>query len=301
MSQEILDKLDIVIGLLQQLLTRREKHTQRQEQSFQLDNSRSDTTLIEMVKSPEWPEAVPGDLICTESETDKQERAEGVIEMMLPQNITKFLDFGCGEGHIPEKMSQRTSLAVGYDVKQQGDKIWEQQRDNLLLTTDLHKVKTLGPYDVILIYDVFDHITTLTVDRANGMKDILEQCKSVLSPGGKVYIRTHPWTGRHGGHLYRTLNKAFVHFLLTDKELISLGAKPNYEVIRMTHPLAAYYYFIQQCGFKVEQKNVTKNIDDYFKHPVIEQRIEQIYQVAVTKGWSPDWGYDFCDFILTAF
>jgi 2-polyprenyl-3-methyl-5-hydroxy-6-metoxy-1,4-benzoquinol methylase len=290
MSQEILDKLDVVIGLLQQLLVRREKHTQRQGQAVQWGN-RSDT-LIEMIKSPEWPEAVPGDLICTESETDKQERAEGIIEMMLPQNITKFLDFGCGEGHVPEKMAQRASLAVGYDILQQGGKTWEEQQGNFLLTTNLDKAKQLGPYDTILIYDVLDHCV------GNTMQGILSEAKSILAPGGKIYLRTHPWTGRHGGHIYRQLNKAFAHFLLTDEELHTLGIDQGQEVARILHPIISYQDAYQKNGLKAEHHNVSMSIDPYFENPIIRNRLNFIYQEFIAKGWGLEWGFEFCDFIL---
>jgi 2-polyprenyl-3-methyl-5-hydroxy-6-metoxy-1,4-benzoquinol methylase len=296
MSQEILDKLDVVIGLLQQLVTQREQHAQRQQLPQQQTQRqiipRSDI-LIEMVKSPDWPEAVPGDLICTESETDKQERAEGIIEMMLPPNITKFLDFGCGEGHVPEKMAQRASLAVGYDITRQGDKTWEEQQGNFLLTTSLDKVKQAGPYDTILIYDVIDHIM------GQAMSMILHQAKAVLAPGGKIYLRTHPWTGRHGGHLYRKLNKAFAHFLLTDDELMTLGVEQDPKIIKNPHPVGSYRHCIQQLNnLQIESEHIPITIDPYFNSITFQQRINDIYRASGAKEWSPEWGYDFCDFVL---
>jgi hypothetical protein len=125
------------------------------------------------------------------------------------------------------------------------------------------------------------------------------EAKAVLSPGGKIYIRTHPWTGRHGGHLYRQLNKAFAHFLLTDDELSTLGVSQEQGILRPLHPVGVYRHCFKLCNLQIIEENIPITIDLYFQNPVIQQRIKNIYKESLAKNWTPEWGFDFCDFVLT--
>ena len=114
--------------------------------------------LTELLKSDAWPHAVDPALICdVTSEQDKEDRAEGILDIIIDINLEnlKFLDFGCGEGHVVNhSRSQKPKLSVGYDIKK-FDKWnnWEKS-PNSLFTTDWNKAKTLGPYNIILMYDV---------------------------------------------------------------------------------------------------------------------------------------------------
>jgi hypothetical protein len=70
---------------------------------------RPDTELLEpLLKSDQWPQAVNEYLICDlNSEDDKDARAQGIIAAMIDPDLTgkKFLDFGCGEGHVVNERS----------------------------------------------------------------------------------------------------------------------------------------------------------------------------------------------------
>jgi SAM-dependent methyltransferase len=173
--------------------------------------------LKDLLGSGQWPQAAPDFLICEESDKDKYERAEGILAYM-GQDIKgkKFLDFGCGEGHVAQKAVELgAESAIGYDTKQLGGLTWDSQTGNCLLTTDIEKAKAGGPYDLILLYDVLDH----SEDPVN----ILATARDMLAPQGRIYVRCHPISSRHATHLYKKINKAYIHLVFTDDELKQLG------------------------------------------------------------------------------
>ena len=58
-------------------------------------------TLIDFLQSADWPEAAPAFLICQNTEEDKTERAEGIINY-IAENFTnkKFCDFRIHMTHL---------------------------------------------------------------------------------------------------------------------------------------------------------------------------------------------------------
>lgn len=224
------------------------------------------------LNSPKWASAIPDSLICsTESESDKLDRGQGIIEFFLPDDITglKFLDAGCGEGHCAyAAITKGASASVGYDIKNKFSTF--DHNENLTLTTDFSIVESNGPYDMVLIYDVIDHI------EKEDPVDFLKKIKTVLSPNGKIYIRFHPFISRHGGHLYQKINKAYLHLVFTPKELQELipdyTPEPNLNVI---FPIKTYQTLISRSGLSLVQdfKKLTETIEPFFKIPKIAERI----------------------------
>jgi 2-polyprenyl-3-methyl-5-hydroxy-6-metoxy-1,4-benzoquinol methylase len=226
--------------------------------------------------SDQWPPAVNEILICDlDSEEDKDSRADGIVAAMLEEaNLSdkKFLDFGCGEGHVVHKMAEKVSAAVGYDiVKSPTDRfIWEQSTmaGRMLLTTDFQKVANTAPYDLVLLYDVLEHV--------GNPSQVLKQAAEVLVPGGKMKLRFHPWCSRHGANLYRQINKAFVHLIFTDEELKIMGYEPK-AVQRVLYPILTYRRWIAAAGLKIlEEFPERSTVEDFFKNQVlISKRIKQ--------------------------
>lgn len=162
----------------------------------------------------DWPEAIFQELICQDNEEDKLDRASGILSFFIDEFVSnkKVLDFGCGEGHLVKIMSSsdnNAELCVGYDIVQSGKLSWENKQENHLLTTNFQKVIENAPYDIVVLYDVLDH--------CENPEEILNNIKSVCRNGTKVYVRCHPYTSRHGGHLYKDDNRAYLH-LHEDKE-----------------------------------------------------------------------------------
>lgn len=230
------------------------------------------TRLKSLVFDPQWPEAVSTwNIVDPNLESDKIARATALIEMMIdvPLSGLRFLDFGCGEGHVVKKaMDFGTSFSLGYDIKQQGSLDWDS-----LLTTDLEKVKQNAPYDIVLIYDVLDHTEEQTP------VEILRIVKELLSDTGKIYIRCHPWCSRHGGHLYEQgLNKAYAHLIFTEDELNQMGIvlKPNNKVL---FPIKTYVDWLNAANLtELERTPDLRQVELFFKeNSLVKNRIYQTF------------------------
>lgn len=231
--------------------------------------------LKTLLESSEWPYAVNPIYICNvEKESDKQERAEGIIDYVLqkPLQDKKFLDFGCGEGHIAKESSQRgTSISIGYDIATTDTSAqpWEELTNGCLLTKDWDKVVANAPYDIVLIYDVLDHMSTADVSTS------LSNLKSLLAEDGLIFIRFHPWCGRHGGHLYNQLNKAFIHLVFTDEELEKLNIKKE-KIEPIIHPISTYNTIINTAGYKIHSRLLSQDEPEAFfkSNPLVSKRIK---------------------------
>lgn len=225
-----------------------------------------------LIHSDEWPEAVFSLQITDEnSESDKAERAEGIADILLPPfSGKKFLDFGCGEGHVAKYVSGEASVSIGYDIdRNKSSKLeWEKKNKNFLLTTEFKKVVSEGPYDIIMVYDVLDH-------SSEDPSEVLAKVKSVLADDGRVYLRCHPWTGRHGGHAYRKINKAFVHLAFSEEELNHLGVKVENNR-KILFPISTYNKAIDDAGLvrESEPEIDTQEVESFFEeNPLVKSRI----------------------------
>jgi len=241
-----------------------------------------------------WPVAVPGSLICdAQSKEQKGLRASEIVTYLLPPlREKKFLDFGCGEGHMAKEAGMSASYSVGYDIKapKDGDFEWEKEEDNTLLTTDPDKIE--DKFDVVLVYDVLDHV------RGN-VEPVIRQIVRFCRPGGLIFFRCHPWCGRHGGHLYQQINKAFVHMIFTDDELESMGYEVPH-VRKVCFPLATYRNWLRKGGFKLADFSIftvdKKQPEDFFRQDVISKRLEKV----IKKGPFPEhqMSQSFVDFSI---
>lgn len=227
--------------------------------------------LKKLLESDDWPTAVDPTLICDpSSESDKLNRAEGILELLIEESLEnkKFLDFGCGEGHVPFKaIEQKVSTSVGYDTKE--DTHWNDFK-NCILTTDFEIIKSNGPYDIILVYDVLDHM------KQSEMSDVLTQVKDLLSNTGTIYLRTHPFCSRHATHLYHQINKAFIHLVFTVSELNKLGYETPVNA-NILYPLFYYEESIKKSNLKIINSNALRErVEDFFKNtPIIKKRFKE--------------------------
>lgn len=230
--------------------------------------------LRQAVVSDKWPEAVNPNLICDpKSETDKSERGRGIIELMIEEDLKslKMLDIGCGEGHLVDlALSYQAATVVGYDIREQERWGRFEQNPNKIFTSNFDVVRSHGPYDIITIFDVIDHVQRETPS------DLLFKANQVLADNGKIYMRCHPFTSRHGTHLYHGLNKAYAHLVFTEPELQQLEidqthAEPS---IKVVYPLKTYAQFVQESGLKqVSHREITEKVENFFKIPKIAERI----------------------------
>lgn len=241
------------------------------------------TNLRMLAKSDVWPEAVPPDLLCGEDEDSKLARASGIVQEFIKTDVSKkrFLDFGCGEGHVPYVVASifDAEFSTGYDVKEQNWSNLDKNREmkNLLLTNQWEDALEKGPYDVILVNDVIDH-------SADPLK-ALNQIRLAKRPEiGKVYMRCHPWTSRHGTHLYKTLNRAYLHLVFTPDELYAMGLKEMATQPALA-PLSFYRHLFRETGFTVvKEETVTQPVELFFtRNPALLRRIKEKWRTSTNE------------------
>ena len=218
--------------------------------------------LTEILESDNWPKAVPDNQICDlTSEEDKRHRAKGIVDIILDRSLDgkRFLDVGCGEGHVCEHLANYSSpkVCVGYDIERPDATLWAS--DSLNLVDDWVMVKDRAPYDVILLYDVLDHTYEGEV------VPLLKRVKDVCAKDAVIFVRTHPWCGRHGGHLYHKTNKAFLHLIFTEVELIDMGFSVP-QMQKVLHPQKRYGEWFNKAGFGSP------------KHHVVHEKPEEIFR-----------------------
>jgi hypothetical protein len=141
------------------------------------------------------------------------------------------------------------------------------------------------PYDVYLMYDVLDHVT----DRHPS--EVLNSVAAQLADGGRIYVRLHPWTSRHGTHLYNQLNKAFLSVYLTPKELADMGLHERPTRRGFIGPVDEYRAWVYGSGLATKRERVYRSpVEPVFEQ--LRQRGEldtQLYQHM---------DVDFVDFVL---
>jgi hypothetical protein len=129
-----------------------------------------------------------------------------------------------------------------------------------------------GPYDAILFYDVFDHMV------GTPMEKIIGSLRKATKARTSVYARCHPFSARHGGHLYETLNKAYAHLFLSPEEVKELGG-----TIEKTHEIIApeivYPAMMNRLGFNIisTHQAITE------PEPIIEAFIPFVLPIWYTK------------------
>lgn len=228
--------------------------------------------LKELLESNEWPEAVQPELICDENnDKEKIDRANGILDVFVDELVEskKVLDFGTGEGHLPYcAVNAGASLAIGYDNKPENFKF--QENDKLKLTHDWQVVFSNKPYDVITVFDVMDHLKHETP------VNVLLNLKTVLAPKGKIYVRYHPFLSRHGSHLYKKMNKAYMHLVFTEDELKVLldGYETEKNDNLVLNPIKSYTVYPSMAKLKIEKETFKKSgVEEFFKSDLVSKRI----------------------------
>lgn len=259
-----------------------------------------------LLNSDKWPAAVEPFLICNlTSEQDKQDRAEGILDLVIDVHLEKlgFLDFGCGEGHVVNRsLMQNPRISVGYDIQQ--SERWEQwpQNEKTKYTVDWQEVVKNGPYNVILLYDVIDHIEG---DDATVIEN-LKRIRSVMAPNAKIFVRCHPWCSRHATHLYHSINKAYVHLVFTETELEQLGYKGQI-CRKIIHPLLQYNDYFKTAGLRFQRKEqvIRADVERFFSEtPLVARRIKSHWssshdrELREGRRFPPQLDFQFMDIVL---
>lgn len=202
-----------------------------------------------LILSDMWPNEVAPSLV-VRNDQQIAVRAKSIAHSYGLHNMRgkKFLDFGCGNGAVVLEACKIGLAAFGYDpIKQWPDDVVLSQdltyeSGNFALSTDLDQILSNGPYDIIGLYDVVDHI--MTHEEAVEALSFVRKC---ATPNTIIKVRCHPWTSRHGGHLYETINKAYAHILLSDEEY---QKHAKVKVRKITRPIAEYAKIFDKAGLR---------------------------------------------------
>lgn len=218
--------------------------------------------IRELLYSEKWPEAIEQSQICTDDQ--KVARACGILDGFIGEHLKgkRFLDYGCGEGHVVYEAQKREAEAFGYDIKCE---------PNNMFSKDFLHIQQQGPFDIILMHDVLDHIELINPIEA------LLQAKSVLKPDGRMYVRNHPWSSRHGGHLYNSINKAFLHLIMDEIELTRLGGHTCEYNIKVVTPIETYHYWFASAKLDIQDEFILRSkVEDLFTKPsLVLERISR--------------------------
>ncbi len=220
-------------------------------------------------KLSDWPEAIDQKMIIKKDNKAEQKfRALQIINHVRePLKDKKVLDIGCGNGYVAAEASHAAKFVLGYDIQE--DPMWSDHKtNNLKLTTNIEHIKEHGPFDLIILYDVLDHVVATTP------LDIIQMAGEALSEDGCIFVRTHPWTSRTGGHIYEQHNKAYVHLILTPDEMAREGIEiePNTKIIR---PMAAYELWFGEANLLVaDRKSKTNLVENYFSDTIIDRIVK---------------------------
>lgn len=223
----------------------------------------SNFDILNAINSDLWPAAVNEHLLINRNdEQEKKERGQGIVELYIEESLEnkKFLDYGCGEGHVIEAASNVAKFSIGYDIRP------FQKWEEINCTNNWDEILKNGPYDVILLFDVLDHLIE------ENPIDVLKKIKTIMVPNGSLYIRFHPITSRCATHSYHKMNKAFIHLVLNPDEMARLLPNEEDYIVNNgpTKPIKTYEEYIRESGFTIESRNeITEKPEDFFKNPNI--------------------------------
>jgi 2-polyprenyl-3-methyl-5-hydroxy-6-metoxy-1,4-benzoquinol methylase len=247
--------------------------------------------VSEIMGIEDWPQAVPEFCIAKQCDADQINRANMVLDFTINKNVQgqHFLDFGCGEGWIASEIAKRgVATSTGYDILSNAK--WRDLQ-GAGYTSKFEDLKE-NFYDVILLYDVVDH----SEDPIGMMAQVLK----CLKPDGTVYVRCHPWTSRHGSHLWnRGLNKAYIHLFLNWAEIVSLTNETPIYTRTERKPKEAYKWFFK--GFDIKKENhITEPVPEMFHVPAFKSRLasEQELTMDGVDKLLKDMQTQFIDYVL---
>lgn len=246
--------------------------------------------LKAFLSSDEWPPAVePSAIVDTKEKAI--DRAKVILDLVVGEQLEgrNFLDFGCGDGDVAVVAHTRGAISVGYDINT------EFKLDGPLFTNDFEVARKNGPYDIILLHDVLDHIQSIDPITA------MQQVRSMLKNSGRVYVRNHPWCARHGGHLYQKINKAFVHLVFDEIELVRIGGYESEHNVKVTRPMETYRNWFQESGFDIISEIPIKTPveESLLKPSFANQRLEEKWKDRPTE-MRGDMEIEFVEYILEA-
>jgi formylglycine-generating enzyme required for sulfatase activity/2-polyprenyl-3-methyl-5-hydroxy-6-metoxy-1,4-benzoquinol methylase len=221
------------------------------EEDTVITDNRGFVRTVEWPIMDYWPLAYDPAL-AVKTREDRRLLGRQICDKLGINNDQSFLDFGCGDGDTAIEAANFARLSIGYDIKA------PESHNDVVLTGEMKVVEKYGPFDVILLWDVLDHLVGDPVEELN-------KIKRLLSPNGRIYIRCHPWTSKNGGHC--SLNKAYIHLLFDE-------SNPADDVTRTLNPLEDYRGWFESSNLKIVEEDIIRDkVDPFFENKEIWKQI----------------------------
>ncbi|MDX2186806.1 MAG: methyltransferase domain-containing protein [Opitutaceae bacterium] len=137
-------------------------------------------------------------------------RLRAVYNLAVSHSPRRLLDIGCGRGEICRLASQSGIACVGIDYSADAIAIAAEAASLLpkglasiqWLCIDANALPENEPFDVIVLSDVIEHLTTEEVD------GLLHKTRRLLTPNGRLIVHTFPNLWFYEYHYKRRLRKA---------------------------------------------------------------------------------------------
>jgi len=102
-----------------------------------------------------YDEAIDHSKTITETISYRREVLEKLAVVLgeVDDRPKRLLDFGCGYGHALRILNMRDLRCLGFDVSAE-----RLARAGLTATSDIEELRKNGPFDVILCFDVLEHV-----------------------------------------------------------------------------------------------------------------------------------------------
>lgn len=148
-----------------------------------------------------WPKSLDEGLILMKNE-EKLYKAQAIVELILEDDLAnkRFLNIESERTFITSYANNTAKTSINFNATSEE---WTLHTNNQIRIIAYQEVKKYAPFDIVLLYDVLDHITKPT--------NLLNEVCSLTNFNSKIYIRTHPWNSRHATHDARNL--AYIHLL----------------------------------------------------------------------------------------
>jgi len=202
----------------------------------------------------DWPQAIDESFICRNAE-DEMYRAQAIVELLIDENLNekKFLDFNLSENYCVNYVNRNKKALFSAGLYLHAE---EKEEQKLLVTSDYQKIVSFAPYDIILAFDVFNHLET-------DIDDCFKRLYNIIAKDGFFYLRTHPYSSRHATHFYKEENKAYMHYVKqcgVHHNKINIDEK-----------------YLESVGFSViTKRDLFQPIENYFTDKFFYKNINEI-------------------------
>jgi SAM-dependent methyltransferase len=192
---------------------------------------------------------------------DEARRRAQALDKRLGNGISgaRVLEVGCGRGQLCRALAEEFDCeAVGLDTSEYDSWAGPPQRVQFLRGDIAGDASTLGRFDFIYSFSVWEHITHPYAALVN--------TRELLVPNGEMYLQAQLYRGPKASHRYREIYFPWPHLLFDDEvfeeyyESIGRPANRPAWVNKLTY--AQYLMYFDLAGWERKQVRASDPIFD---------------------------------------